>query len=169
MTADDALAAPDEAAAERMWQDFVAARPELVIAGDEHTVEQFGDSRSLADELLGLVVHGPKRATAGLVAEFAHSGDPLPRVGSHWIACDGLGTPCVVLRSTELRVGRFDSVDAAFAFDEGEDDRTLESWRHHHRRYWQRTCAARGVEWSEGDEILFERFAVVWPPESADG
>ena len=90
----------------------------------------------------------------GLAADFAAEGEPLPRIGGHWIACDGAGEPRVVLRSVELRVGRFDSVDAAFAFDEGEDDRTLESWKDNHRRYWQRTCAARGVEWREDDEIV---------------
>lgn len=168
MDADDALEAPDRTAAERMWEAYAAARPELVAAGEEHTVEQFGDSRSLADELLRLVTDGPKRATADLVAEFVRGGEPLPRVGSHWIACDGAGTPRVVLRSVELRVGAFDSVDAAFAHDEGEDDRTLASWRDNHRRYWQRTCAARGATFSEQDEVMFERFEVVWPPELAD-
>jgi uncharacterized protein YhfF len=168
MTADDTPAAPDRPAAEQMWEAYVAARPELVVAGDEHTVEQFGDSPSLADALLRLVLEGDKRATAELVAEFAHADQPLPRVGSHWIACDGAGTPRVVLRSVELRVGPFHSADAAFAHAEGEDDRTLDSWRDNHRRYWQRTCAARGAAFSEQDEVVFERFEVVWPPALAD-
>ena len=162
------LADPDLGAAERMWSDYAASRPELAATGAEHTVEQFGDSRSLADELLELVVHGPKRATADLVAELTRDGDPLPRVGGHWIACDGAGRPRVVLRSVELRLGPFDSVDEAFAFDEGEDDRTLASWKDNHQRYWERTCAARGVEWSAQQEVMFERFEVVWPPELAD-
>ena len=158
----------DVDAAEAMWEAYAAARPELARTGPEHTVERFGDSAGLADELLRLVTHGPKRATAELVEAFVSEGDPLPRVGAHWIACDGDGVPWVVLRSTELRVTTFDQVDAAFAWDEGEDDRTLESWRREHSRYWRRTCAARGREWSETDEILLERFTVVWPPELAD-
>jgi len=164
----DDLADPDLAAAEQMWAEYAAARPDLVATGPEHTVEQFGDSRSLADELLDLVMHGPKRATADLVAEFVRQGDSLPRVGGHWIACDGAGRPRVVLRSTELRVGPFDSVDEVFAFDEGEDDRTLRSWKDNHQRYWERTCAARGTQFSPQDEVMFERFEVVWPPELAD-
>lgn len=154
----------DLAAAERMWAEYAAARPDLAHPDDEHPVERFGDSPALADELLELVVAGTKRATAALVSEFADEDEPLPRVGGHWIACDGTGAPRVVLRSTELRLARFDDVDAAFAHDEGEDDRTLASWRDAHRRYWTRSRAA----WSEDEEIVLERFTVVWPPELAD-
>jgi uncharacterized protein YhfF len=158
----------DRDAAERMWRDYVAAHPARASVGDEHPVERFGDSVELADELIGLVLHGPKRATAGLVADFAADGEPLPRIGGHWIACDGDGSPRAVLRSRELRIGPIDSVDDAFAFDEGEGDRTRESWLDGHRRYFTRTCAARGEAFTDAQDVVFERFAVVWPREVAD-
>ncbi|MCD4527382.1 ASCH domain-containing protein [Nocardioides sp. cx-173] len=158
-------AAVDIAAARAMWAAYAAAHPERVRACPEYTVEQFGDSRRLADELLAAVTDGPKRATSELVTEFRARGDDLPRVGSHWVACDGSGSPRVVLRSIELRIGTFDEVDERFAYDEGEDDRSLSSWQSEHRCYWQRACSARGAEWSEQDEIVLERFAIVWPPE----
>ncbi len=158
----------DTAAAERMWEEYRAARPDAVAGAPEHTIEHFGDSARLADELLDIVLSGRKRATAELVADFVARGDGLPRVGSHWIACDSTGAPRIVIRSTELRIGPFTSADAAFAADEGEDDGTLESWQREHRVYWNRVSAARGAVWSESDEIVFERFAVVWPPEHAD-
>lgn len=158
----------DTDAAERMWSAYAAAHPRAVAAAPDHTVDRFGDSAELSDELLDLVLHGPKRATADLVAEFVARGETLPRVGSHWVACDGAGTPRAVLRSTELRVGTIVDADEAFARDEGEDDRTLGSWLREHRRYWERTCAARGARFSDDDEIVFERFRVVWPPEVAD-
>ncbi|NEN77708.1 ASCH domain-containing protein [Nocardioides zeae] len=151
-----------------MWAAYAAAYPEAVAACPDHTVEHFGDSARLADELLGLVLAGRKRATAELVADFVARGDGLPRIGSHWIACDGAGRPRAVLRTTELRVGPFTSADAAFAADEGEDDLSLESWQREHRRYWTRVSAARGAAWSEEQEIVFERFTVAWPPEAAN-
>lgn len=151
-----------------MWAAYADAFPEAVAASDEHTVEHFGDSEQLADELLALVLGGEKRATAELVADFLARGDAVPRIGSHWIACDGRGVPRIVIRSTELRISDFDGVDAAFAADEAEDDRSLDAWREGHRRYWQRTAQARGATWSERDEIVLERFSVVWPPEHAD-
>lgn len=158
----------DRDAAAVMWQAYVEAHPEVGRASPDYTVERFGDSDALADELLACVLDGPKRATAVLVDDFRVVDEPLPRLGSHWIACDGSGRPRLVIRSMELRIATFDDVDAAFAYDEGEDDRTLASWRVNHRRYWERTCAARGATWSESDEIVLERFRVVWPPEHAD-
>lgn len=158
----------DTDAAAVLWTAYAAAHPEAVAAGDEYVVDRFGDSVELGDELLGIVRHGAKRATAELVAEFAHRGEALPRVGAHWVACDGRGAPQLVLRTVELRIATFREVDADFAFDEGEDDRSLRSWREQHRIYWERTCAARGAEWGEQDEIVLERFRVVWPPQEAD-
>jgi uncharacterized protein YhfF len=123
----------DRHAASAMWRDYAAtlSAPPL----DEPTVERFGDGAALADELLGLVLAGTKRATAGLVEDFAADGEPLPRIGGHWIACDGAGVPRCVLRSTELRLGLLDSVDDAFAWDEGEGDRCRASWLRGHERY----------------------------------
>ena len=160
-------APPDRAAALRMWREYLEANPQH--AGDDPPSECFGDSTELADGLLDLVLHGPKRATAGAVAEYVHEGQPLPRVGGHWIVHDGAGVPRAVLRSIELRLGPLDSVDDAFAWDEGEDDRTRESWLREHERYFARSLPTIGAAFHPRIEVVFERFRVVWPPEVADG
>ena len=159
-----ALTPPDQAAAAEMWRAYESARPDAVAAAPEYTVEHFGDYPALADELLALVLSGRKRATADLASEFLHRGDSLPRIGSHWIACDSTGAPRIIIRSTEFRIGPSTSVDAQFAFDEGEGDRTLATWTRDHREDW----AARGAVWDQSEDVIFERFSVVWPPEFAD-
>ena len=88
--------------------------------------------------------------------------------GSHWVACDGKGRPRLVMRSVELRVGPVNSVDEAFAYDEGEGERTRDWWLDAHRGFWQRSCARMGLEYDDTMEAVFERFTVVWPPEHAD-
>ncbi|MBD3782502.1 MAG: ASCH domain-containing protein [Micrococcales bacterium] len=158
----------DRAAAVRMFEEYRSATPGLPVQ-DGLDVSWFGDSPGLADELLAFVLGGTKRATAGLVAEYASEGERLPRVGDHWVVCDGAGAPRVVLRTTELRVGPLSSVDEQFAWDEGEYDRTLESWLDGHRRFFRRSCERIGLEFSDDLEVCFERFRVVWPPEHADG
>jgi len=57
----------------------------------------FGDTVELADELMELVVGGPKRATAGTVAEYKADGEPLPAPGDLSIATDGSMRPRAVL------------------------------------------------------------------------
>ncbi|WP_372698213.1 ASCH domain-containing protein [Arthrobacter sp. JSM 101049] len=157
------LPAPDLGAARHLWDNYRAARPDLVRDEAMPPVEYFGDHPALADELLGLVVSGRKRATATLSLEFTVENEPLPRIGDHWIACDGTGTARLVLRSTALRLGTIADADEDFARAEGEDDGSLESWLASHRRYWQRVAAASGFEFTGTSEIVFEHFEVVWP------
>jgi uncharacterized protein YhfF len=92
----------------------------------------FGDSPELADELGGLVLAGTKRAC------WAAGEGPKTHVGKQWVVLDGSGVPIAVIETIELAQRRFDEVDAAFAFEEGEDERTLASWRRAHRTYFGR-------------------------------
>lgn len=151
----------DKQSSDALWSSYLVEHPEH--ADETPPVERFGDSADLADELLQLVMHGPKRATAGAVVEFWHEREPLPRIGGHWVVADGSGLARVVLRTVELRLGPLRSVDAQFAWDEGEGDRTLESWLREHRAYFRRSCARFGVEFSDDLELVFERFTVAWP------
>jgi uncharacterized protein YhfF len=93
----------------------------------------FGDSPELAEELALLVLAGKKTATCWAAAE-----GPLSHVGERMVMLDGSGRPRAVLETVELTQRRYNEVDASFAYDEGEDDRTLESWRRAHRNYFTR-------------------------------
>ncbi|MGP1395603.1 MAG: GNAT family N-acetyltransferase [Inquilinaceae bacterium] len=129
---------------------------------------RFGDSPALATSLARLVAEGPKRATAGLVVEAEADGEEPPAEGSHWVVLDGDGAPVVVIRSQQVTIAPFRTVDEGFAWDEGEGDRSLHRWRDQHVRYFQRRCADLGIAWSEGLDTVFERFDVVWPRALAD-
>jgi uncharacterized protein YhfF len=104
----------------------------------------FGDNPQLADELLALVLEGRKRATCWAVSE----GIKGAEIGKCMVACDGAGGPRAVLQTLELTQRRFDEVDAAFAFDEGEGDRSLAYWREAHRRYFTRLKLCSGASGS---------------------
>ena len=102
---------------------------------DRRSLEQFsfGDSPRLAQELAELVLVGKKRATC-----WAASEGPKTQVGKRWVVLGGSGIPVAVIETVELTKRRFDEVDGAFADDEGEDDRTLTSWRRAHQTYFGR-------------------------------
>jgi hypothetical protein len=54
------------------------------------------------------------------------------------VVLDGQGVPGAVLKTIELTKRRFDEVDEAFAYDQGEGDRFLQYWREAHTRYFRR-------------------------------
>jgi uncharacterized protein YhfF len=109
----------------------------------------FGDSAELANELLELVLVEKKSATCWAASE----GDKGVVVGKRWIVKDGRGRPRAILETVEFARRRFGDVDAAFAHDEGEGDRSLEYWRQAHTEYFTR----RG-EFSPDMELYCERF-----------
>jgi len=69
-----------------MWAPYVASTG---YDGPLLTAFAFGDSAELADELDLLVLHGSKRATAGLLEAFEAESEPLPRVGDRCLVLGG--------------------------------------------------------------------------------
>ena len=112
----------------------------------------FGDSPDLADELLELVVVGTKTATSWAASE----GDKGVAVGKRWIVKDSRGLPGAILETVELVRRRFGEVDAAFAHDYGEGDRSLGDWRRMHTAYF-----TRRREFSPDMELYCERFKLI--------
>ncbi|MGI8685185.1 MAG: ASCH domain-containing protein [Acidimicrobiales bacterium] len=125
-------------------------------------VEPFGDSVELANELIDLVVHGPKRATAGALVEYELEGAPLPRAGTITVVTDGAGHARAVLRTTDVRVGPLTSVDVSFAWDEGEGDRTRDGWLSSHEAFFRRYLPTIGVDFDRDMATVFERFDVLF-------
>jgi uncharacterized protein YhfF len=60
------------------------------------------------------------------------------------------------IETVELTLRRFDEVDMSFAHDEGEDDRSLASWRKGHRRYFTRLG-----QFSEDMMLCCDQFRIV--------
>ena len=117
----------------------------------------FGDMVELADELADLVLAGTKRATASSVELLEANGEPLPQVGGLWIATDGSMRPRALLETTDVRIGPLSSVDDAFAWDEGEGDRTRDNWLDDHTRYFSRTVPTAGLAFHPDIPVVFER------------
>lgn len=122
----------------------------------------FGDSPSLANELATVVQIGGKQATTSLPAEFTAAGLPLPATGDVSIITRADGSPVAIIEVTEVRQVPFQAVDAAFASDEAEGDRTLAWWRQAHRAYFSRVSAKHGSEFDQSTPVICQRFRLVW-------
>jgi len=69
---------------------------------------------------------------------------------------NGRGEPRCVVESIEVTYRRFNEIDVAFAYDEGEGDRSLAYWRSAHRAYFGRIG-----RFSEDMVLMCERFRLV--------
>lgn len=149
------------------WADFRRAFP---LAPAEYHLLQFGSpDAALADELADLVVHGPKRATTSLLRDFETGIEPVfPKPGDYWLVVDGGGLPRCVIRTGRVDIAEFGRVDAQFAWDEGEGDRSLADWRAAHIGYFTRQAVAGGTVFDDATKVVLERFSIVWPLEIAD-
>ena len=146
----------------RFWNAFATATR---ASGKRFVIMQFGDSKSLADELAASVIAGTKRGTASLRRDFTSLGLPLPKLGDLGIVVDGNREPCCIVRIAEVNVKPMRDVDERFAANEGGGDGSLSWWMSSHERYFRRQVARESFPVNADTEVVLERFEVVWPPE----
>jgi len=144
------------------WAEFLRAEP-AVPPDTPYQVWYFGNTPEMARELADLVLHGTKTATASLLETNKRQPENAPIENAFSVVTDIYGTPMCGIRTTEIKHMPFSDVGAAFAYDEGEDDRTLESWRLAHRDYFNREAAALGFDFDETSIVCCERFRLVFP------
>lgn len=145
---------PDDAV-QAFWDEYATA------TGVDAEYEAWAFAEELpevATELAQLVLHGPKRATAGVYEEYLADGS-MPTVGLYVVVLDGQGAPVCITRTTRIDLVPFGEVDEAFAWDEGEGDRTLADWRRGHLWYFNEI----GRHVDDDTLMVLERFELVWP------
>gem|GEM_PF-97713 len=125
-------------------------------------IGNFGDSSELSTQLLQLIRDGVKTATASLVWEWEAEGQSLPEIGDVMIVLDWNQDPVMVIEYVDVEVKPFSAVTEDFAWDEGEGDRSLASWRDGHWAFFTRACAALDKLPSEDMPILYTRFRVIF-------
>ncbi len=145
------------------WQQFLATLPaDAPAQRAPYVAESFGDNSALAEELAALVVAGAKTATCSALWEWEAESQALPLVGLHTIVLDGQGVPVCIIETAEVTVRAYDQVDAQFAWEEGEGDRSLDYWRAAHWRYFTRTLPRIGRAPTPDMPLVCERFRLVY-------
>ena len=142
------------------WSAFCRERG--IDEATDYQAWYFGDTAELAHELVELVIHGPKRATAGLQWAIDVRPELAPIPNGYSVITEFDGTPRAVLRTTDIQTKPFAQVDAQFAWDEGEGDRTLEWWREAHWDYFSNVCAELGRAPTQDMPVVLERFELLW-------
>ncbi len=152
------------AAVDAYWEQFLASLPADSPYRDRGFIaEGWGDGTEMADELGTLIAQGTKTATCSSVWEWEAEGQTPPGLGTLTIVLDGKGDPLCIVETVEVTVRRYNEVDADFARAEGEGDLSLAYWRDAHRRFFTRTLARIGREFSEEMPLVCERFRIIYP------
>lgn len=148
----------------RYWQQFMSGLPE-----DSHyrhrdfIAEGWGDSPHMADELGALIASGVKTATCSSLWEWEAEGKPIPQAGLLTVVLDGANRPLCIVETVEVSICPYNQVDAQFAADEGEGDRSLRYWREAHEHFFTRTLSKIGQTFDPSMPLVCERFRVIYP------
>lgn len=141
------------------WAEFCRACG--VADATPYQAYYFGDSDELAHELVELVVTGDKRATTTLLWSVERYPALAPVAHGYGVLTEHDGSPRAVVRTRSLEVCAFDQVDAQYAWEEGEGDRSLATWRADHWEFFSRECALLGRAPRPEMRVILERFELL--------
>ena len=100
---------------------------------------EFGTPGPSREKLVNLILHGQKRATAGLlVGDYESEGEPIEHVGELLAIVDNDGKHVGTMKVTRVEVLRFADVPDEFALAEAEGDMNAADFRASHLAYWTR-------------------------------
>lgn len=127
---------------------------------------EFAFPGPVRDKLVAAILGGAKTSTTGLVAEYEHCGEALPRVGARSAVVDSDNRPVAVIEVTEVRVVALADVDLAHALDEGEGHTTVAEWRADHETFWHSAELRAAMDdpaftVDDATPVVLERFRVV--------
>ncbi|WP_432925412.1 2'-5' RNA ligase family protein [Microbispora sp. CA-135349] len=142
-------------------------RAEAFFPLGEPPVAEFAFPGPLRERLVAAILSGAKTASAGLLADYEHCGDPLPAAGRWAALIDSAGRRLALLETTQVRVVPIREIDEAFARDEGEGFDTVAQWRAAHERFWtgpEMSALLGGPPVIDDDTLIVaERFRLLGP------
>ena len=151
-------------AIQAFWQAYLDSLP-LNVNKPEILPQywHFTDNEASANALAELTRKGIKQATAGALWSYQAEGEAIPQSGDLSIIINWQQEPVCLIETLQVEIKPFDQVDAQFAYDEGEGDRSLAWWREAHWDYFSREMAAIGHQPRADMPVVCERFRVVFP------
>lgn len=144
------------------WEQFLASKSNdssqpMELCGSFH----FGGKED-ATSIAKLVTEGIKTATGSLLWVYESENNPIPSIGEYNIITDSNDIPVCVIQTTNLSIIPFNEVGTQFAFDSGEGDQTLESWREIYWEYIQSECERINREPIMETPLVCEYFKAVY-------
>ena len=105
---------------------------------DNLRVIEFGTPGTSREALVNFVLHGNKRATAGLFSEYETEGEEVEHIGELLAMVDNDGQHVGTLEVARVEIVRFADVPDEFALAEAEGDLDASDFRASHLAFWTR-------------------------------
>ncbi|MCY9852801.1 ASCH domain-containing protein [Vibrio mediterranei] len=125
--------------------------------------EHFCGDEYNANKCAKLINEGIKTASCSLKAGYEIEQEPLPQVGRLSVVLDWDQNPICIIKLISVEVCPFNQVSGAFAYAEGEGDRTYQWWKQAHLRFFEWYANELNITFSEYDDLVLERFEKVFP------
>nr|WP_315032569.1 ASCH domain-containing protein [uncultured Chryseobacterium sp.] len=116
------------------WNQFLNSLKNNPVPPLEHTGSFYFGGKEDASSIAKLVISGIKTATGSLLWGYEYENKSMPLVNEYNIITDSEGIPVCIIQTLTISIVPFEDVNEQFAFDCGEGDRTLVSWR---TMYWE--------------------------------
>ncbi len=105
---------------------------------DDLRAMEFGTPGKSRETIVNFVVHGNKRATAGMAAEYEKEREEIEYIGECLAMLDNDSQHIATLQVTRVDVSRFADVPDEFALAEAEGDLNAADFRASHFDFWTR-------------------------------
>ncbi len=109
-----------------------------------------------------LIKQGEKRATCGLTRWYDLGKEQQIKAGDLMVVQDWNRNPVCIIEFTNIQKCAFKDVDASFAIEEGEGDKSYHWWRKIHWDFFTRELAEIGQSMSEDEMLSLEHFKLVY-------
>jgi uncharacterized protein YhfF len=156
---------------ERYWSQYLGSIPRRQEQPSRYVESfSFGFTPADAREIAPLVLSGTKTATGSVLRSYEADKRRLPAVGDRWIVTVDRDTPVCIIETTDVQIIPFDEVSADYAWEGGEGDRSLATWREIYWEYITTEYQRLGLEPSAKAPLVMERFHVIYSePVRAEG
>jgi RimJ/RimL family protein N-acetyltransferase len=106
---------------------------------DDLRAIEFGSPGKSRETIVNFVVHGNKRATAGMAAEYETEGEEVEFIGECLAMLDNDSRHIATLQVTRVDISRFADVPDEFALAEAEGDLNAADFQASHYDFWTRS------------------------------
>ena len=141
------------------WEEFLKQHPELENRA-RPPAYYYGDNKIVADECAELVVQKVKRATTSSLWWFQKHHEPLPQPGDLAIVTNWEGDAKAIVKTTRVEIVKFKDISPAYAFIEGEGDKSLAYWKKVHWDYFSNEMKPFAEAPHEDMELVCECFEI---------